>query len=181
MPQVVFDTGFLMSLAVDRDYSDAVRSNWAGRTFWVPASVAAELRIRNAHPRADIPRELPRRALGIIASSAWNMTEVAPTDPENEEIRNLQERIGGPGNTENAGECEAAVLIARRDPSSLLAFDDPASLPVLAHYVVTETGQELKYVHTTTVITELVRGGHIDGNQQAAILKRLRQKGRPLI
>lgn len=181
MPIVVFDTGFLLSLAVNRDYANAARLRWAGHDFWVPASVQDELRIRQRFPRADIPPELPTRALGIIGSDVWTISIVTCTPAEDLDTRMLQERIGGPGNTDNAGECEATVLIAHRDPTALLAFDDAASLPVLARYVKEKTLQNLRYVHTSTVIERLVQSGQIDDKQQDAFLAQLSQKRRPII
>ena len=75
MSVLVFDTGFLLSLAADNDYAAAVRIHWQDRELWVPSSVSDELRVRARFPRADIPPELPNRALGIIASASWNFTQ----------------------------------------------------------------------------------------------------------
>lgn len=181
MAALLLDTGVLLSLAADRTYASAAKTNWAGRQLWVPTSVKDELRWQVANARPDIPPELPGHALGIIASDAWNIETKVTSDDEDEEIRKLQERIGGSGSTAHAGECEAAVLITHRDPAGVLATDDPSALPVLARYVVGNTGIALQYVHTSTIIDELTDAGHIDERQRDAIVRRLRRKGRPLL
>lgn len=181
MPTEILDTGFLLSLAVDRAYADAVRLLWADRELWVPGSVPDELRVRQNAPRPDIPPELPGRALGIIGSDAWGIVRKDLTDDEAREVISLQERIGGPGSTRNAGEAEGAVLIARRDTSATLALDDASALPVLHHFVRINAGVALSYVHTSSVLEELLGRGHIDAAEHARIQKRMRAKGRPLI
>jgi len=180
MPLVVLDTGFIISLAVDRRYADAVRALWETNELWVPASVPAELRLRRRYP-GEIPPELPGRALGIISSSRWAIKEVAPTDAEGLEIRTLQDRVGGPGTPHHAGECEATVLIATRDSDALLALDDASSLPVLTRYLYERTGKMLRYVHTSTVIAELVTSGAFEAKLQKEVLAQLTAKRRPLI
>lgn len=78
----LFDSGFLLSLAVDQTYANAVREHWMGGELWVPRSVHDELRHQNAHPRQDIPPELPNKALGIIMSHAWTFNVIDLTAPE---------------------------------------------------------------------------------------------------
>jgi len=143
--------------------------------------VRDELRVRAASPRRDIPPELPGRALGIIGSDSWDFKQVDSTEDEDKEVRVLQERIGGLGSTGNAGECEAAVLIARRDPTAVLATDDRSALLVLARYVLNVTGQMLRYVHTSSVIEELRAADRIDDETRDAIRRRLERKKRPLL
>ncbi len=189
MSVLVFDTGFLLSLAADNDYAAAVRIHWQDRELWVPSSVSDELRVRARFPRADIPPELPNRALGIIASASWNFTQVVATAVEDAEVRSLQERVGGPGSTHNAGECEATVLTVR-DATAILATDDRSALPVLVRHVHDRTGRALQYVHTSTVIEELrssdrITQTQLDRNSEAiggkgssAALTRARRRNR---
>lgn len=169
MPVLLFDAGFLFSLAANQLYADVARDYWSGQHLWVPESVRDEIIYRRRNPHPKLPPELPGRAIGIITSSMWSFQVVEPTEAEKVEAIELRERIGGLGPTDNMGECEAAVLLSHRDPMAVVALDDRSCLPQLDRYVLDTTGHHMAYVHTSTIIDELHATGQINDNQRHAI------------
>jgi hypothetical protein len=178
MPIVIFDTGFLYSLAVDRTYSEAAQEHWKDTELWVPSSVRDEMKYRTTHPLDGLPPELPQGALGIVRSNSWNFEICELTDDEQAKAEVLRQRLGG-GPMDNHGESDAAVLVASRAHGATVALDDATSVPVLYQHVLRETGSGLQFVHTTTVLDQFASSGRLSAAAREAIGQALAAKGRP--
>ncbi len=181
MGVIVFDTGFLLSLAAHRPYADAVCGYWSAEDLWAPEGLWAELRWRQRSPRPDLPPELPGRALGILASGQWRIRKQQLTEDEIAEATNIAARIGLLSDPANMGESEATVLIANRCTGAILATDDKSALTVLDTHMRTKTGQGLPFAHSTTIIREMEASGRITAPQRVAFRRALAKKQRPLL
>jgi hypothetical protein len=178
-PVVIFDTGFLYSLAVDQAYADALRDAWSDRTLWIPPSAADEITFRQRVPLASLPPGLPNRAKGLIQSSRWHFEVLELTEDEAAAAEDLRERIGDPDPNKNRAECEAAAILVARQPDAAIRLDDTNCLRVIGAYVQQETGQPLDHATTTVVLDLLVDNGHLTAKARDAIRTNLHRNGRP--
>lgn len=178
MPILVFDTGFLYSLVVDRRYSNAAKELWSDTELLVPHSVESEIKYRVRNPD-QLPPELPRNAVGLITSSSWTFRVVELTEEEEVEVERLRSRLGSQGPLADRGECEGAVLLAGRYPDAVLAVDDRKCLDVLGRYVESQVGRRLSHQNTSSTLDELVRAELLSAADRGEVSKKLEKKGRP--
>jgi hypothetical protein len=179
VPVLIFDTGFLYSLAADRTYSAALRGAWQDHELWVPASVVGEISYRQRKPVASVPTQLPNAAKGLILSNSWKFEVLALTEPELEETELLRERIGDTDPNRNRGECEAVVFLTSRAPEAGIRLDDLSCLPVIARYVTQRAGVPLSYATTSNVLDGLVDSNILTAAQRSDVGANLTSLGRP--
>jgi hypothetical protein len=187
MSTIVFDTGFLYSLAVTRQFSDVLFQRWgtAGHELWVPGGVVDEIRIRINKP-GSLPPELPGRAHGMILSKSNNLEEIRLTDDELIEALALAETIpkppgqqaAGGDDSRDEGESECAVLIAGRRPDAVLAIDERRCLPVVLRYIQQRTGKTAQQTSSHVTLETIIKDGTIDKATGNKIAKALTDKGR---
>lgn len=183
MPVIILDTGIVYDLVASKTLATAALTAWGAPSgdVWIPGAVFEELRYRIRVPHSSIPKELPRKAVGLIQSAQSGFRVVDDlTYEEWEQLTNLQMALGDPGR--HAGESEAVVLAARRAPTALLLTDDRSSLQELAAYFARATGgRTLQYMCNADLLASLQRRGLLNDTQVATATKELRKKGRELV
>jgi hypothetical protein len=191
VPCIVFDTGFLYSLAVTRDLSKPLFERWAsqGQELWIPGGVVDEVRTRIKHPISTLPPGLPRQTLGMIESNSNALIEIRLEPAELAEAYQLAELIRGPQvvppaarttrDDRDSGEAEAAVLIARRCPTATLASDDRRCLPVVMAYILKETKAIAPHFSSRSALRSLLAQNLVDQATAKRIEKALEANGRP--
>jgi len=177
-PVLIFDTGVLYDLVSSPTLSKAACEAWAGRTMWVPPSVRAEIHYRIKVRLKSLPPQLPGRAAGLLTSKLWKFEVLDLSQAETAEVVRLQAALGGRG---NAGECEAAVICARRSPDALVLIDDTKSLPVLTSYVRRESGASMWTQRWVEAALDLRDGRFLTDDQVRSVVRELRSNDRPYV
>lgn len=175
---LVADTGILYDLVASPELCAGVQILWAKATIWIPPSVIAELRHRQSNPGANVPPQLPTKALGLLQSNQWDFQPIVLTPSEQRRVNVLQRQLGDIN--KHAGECEAAVYCARHRPPGTLLTDDLEGCRVLKAYVQAETGQPLVVHDNQDLLNILQEEGHLSDDQRSVAYQQLQAKDRPL-